>query len=98
MTGLYFGCKHWFSACQWCPQPPQSNEGLTPLHCAVMCNQPEHIKVLLSSTDASVKSKDGEGRTPLTYAVLVGSPQCIKVCHEGHLSALRYVMRVTSVH
>eukprot|EP00731_Ephydatia_muelleri_P027983 Em0019g856a len=55
-----------------------SNEGLTPLHCAVMCNQPEHIKVLLSSTDASVKSKDGEGRTPLTYAVLVGSPQCIK--------------------
>lgn len=55
-----------------------TNEGLTPLHCAVMCNQAEHIKVLLSSTDASVTSMDNEGRTPLTYAVLVRSPQCMK--------------------
>lgn len=57
----------------------QDQEGLTPLHWAVMCDQTVHIQQLLTRTDADVRIQDKEGRTPLNYAVLNFSPSCIKV-------------------
>lgn len=58
---------------------PQDQEGLSPLHWAVMCDQAAHARVLLTSTPADVRIQDNEGRTPLNYAVLNFSPSCIKV-------------------
>ena len=58
---------------------PQDQEGLSPLHWAVMCDQAAHVRVLLTSTPADVRIQDNEGRTPLNYAVLNFSPSCIKV-------------------
>lgn len=63
----------------------QDNEGLTPLHWAVMCDQPAHIQMLLASTAADVSMRDAEGRTALTHAVLNSSSSCIKVL-EGVLN------------
>ena len=58
---------------------PQDQEGLSPLHWAVMCDQAAHARVLLTSTPADVRIQDNEGKTPLNYAVLIFSPSCIKV-------------------
>ena len=59
--------------------PFQDQEGLAPLHLAVMCDQATHIRILLTSTPADAHIQDKEGRTPLNYAVLNFSPSCIKV-------------------
>ena len=59
--------------------PPQNNEGLTPLHWAVMCDQDAHIHIFLSSTQVDAAAQDPNGRTPLNYAILNFSPNCIKV-------------------
>ena len=48
-----------------------------------MCEQPQHIKILLSSLpSAKVNCQDAKGRTPLNYAVLNFSPVCVKVSPE----------------
>ena len=57
----------------------QDNEGLTPLHWAVMGDQASHIRILLTSTNADASQQDREGRTPLNYAILSFSPSSIKV-------------------
>ena len=59
-------------------------EGLGALHWAVMCDNDAHIRLLLSSTDASASITDREGRTALNYAVLNYSPHCIKVTYSSH--------------
>ena len=59
--------------------PFQDQEGLAPLHWAVMSDQATHIRILLISTPADSHIQDKEGRTPLNYAVLNFSPSCIKV-------------------
>jgi ankyrin repeat protein len=54
-------------------------EGLTPLHWAVLCEQPQHIYTLLSSLpSAQISLPDPKDRTPLNYAVLNFSLGCIK--------------------
>ena len=57
----------------------QDNESLSPLHWAVMCEQPDHIRHFLSFPSVDVSVQDCKGRIPLVYAVLNFSPACIKV-------------------
>ena len=63
----------------------QDREGLTPLHWAVMCDQPSHVRLLLTSTSADVTLQDREGRTALNFAVLNFSPACIKASSSRYL-------------
>ena len=70
---LIMSCVHAF------PHHTQDNKGLTPLHWAVLCNQPAHTHLLLTSTAADISIQDLEGRTALTHAVLNTSSSCIKV-------------------
>ena len=75
-------CRHYLISLQ-------DNEGLSPLHWAVMCEQVDHIRYILRipSVDASVQ--DSKGRSPLVYAVLNYSPACIKVyCRHYNMSSI----------
>ena len=57
----------------------QDNDGLTCLHWAVMSDQAEYIRLLLTTTEADSNPLDKDGRGPLNYAVLNSSPNCIRV-------------------
>ena len=51
---------------------------------AVMSDQPGHIKLLLTSSNADVGVQDRDGRTALNFAVLIFSPACIRVSKSSH--------------
>ncbi len=52
-----------------------------------MSDQPHHVRMLLTSSNADVSTQDKEGRTALNYAVLNFSPSCIKVKPHTHTHA-----------
>ena len=72
------------------PLVSQDKYGLTPLHWAVLCNQPVHTHLLLTSTAADITIRDREGRTALTHAILSSSSACIKVKQSARLSLPRF--------
>jgi ankyrin repeat protein len=81
-------------------QNKTDNEGLSPLHWAVMCDQDSHIHIFLTSTQVDATCQDPNGRTALNYAILNFSPSAIKAVldHAEEVVNLRDGKGRTALH
>ena len=62
-----------------------------------MSDQPAHVQLFLTSTNADVSVADRDGRTALNFAVLNFSPSCIKVSEGEHPSPMQAIPAFSSM-